>query len=446
MIELNFLKDKKIGVLGLGKTGCAAVESLNLSGSKVFCFDDNSPTSSDWSCVKNLDALIVSPGIKFSWPKMHNIVKEARNNLVPIYSDLDLFLMAVKNKTVIEKKIIAITGTNGKSTTTALIWHTLKECGYKVDVGGNFGVPVLSMDDNADIYVVEVSSYQLDLSFNPCFDISILLNITPDHLERHGGMFGYVAAKEKVFLDSDLCVISQDSSVLLEITKYLEQIHKNVVKISQYNSHIADVFWNNNELYDRRNNKIICGDTQILSGLHNQQNIAAAYAALKHIGVSDNDFADSLQSFCGLEHRQEILNTDLMNVKIINDSKATNAESTEQAFLRFLNDDILWIAGGIPKEGGISSLNKYFRYIKQAFLIGNAENEFYEILLKHGVICRKCTTLDVAVDAAINALQDYSNPVVLFSPACASFDQFKNFEDRGDRFKKIIKEYKNGAS
>lgn len=446
MIKLDFLKGKKVGVLGLGKTGSAAVESLNESGSDVFCFDDNSSASSDISSVKKLDALIVSPGIQFSWPKMHHIVKEARNNLVPIYSDLDVFFMAVKNNTSKAKKIIAVSGTNGKSTTTALIWHILKECGFKVDVGGNYGVPVLSMDSDADIYVIEVSSYQLDLSFNPCFDISILLNITPDHLERHGGMFGYIAAKEKVFLDSNLCVISQDSSVLLEITKYLEQIHRNVVKISQYNVPNADVHWHNNELYNKKDNKIICEMTNILSGEHNKQNIAAAYAALKQVGVKDNDFARKLQSFSGLAHRQEIVSADWLDFPIINDSKATNADATEQAFLRFFNDDILWIAGGISKEGGISSLNKYFRYIKQAFLIGSSEADFYDILSKNGVLCKRCTTLDIATETAIKEAKNYKKPVILFSPACASFDQFKNFEDRGDKFKQIVKGYKNGAS
>lgn len=437
MIQLPFIKDKTFAVLGLGKTGRSVVDALENSGNKVIIFDDKNCEFDGSAVLPKIDALIVSPGVAFSWPEMHPLVRYARANLIPVFSDLDLFFSAV------DKPVIGITGTNGKSTTTALIWHILKENGYNVDVGGNFGVPVLEMSNNADVYVIELSSYQLELSTNLNCYISVLLNITPDHLHRHGGMYGYVAAKEKIFLNSKINVISLDDDYCMKIYDFINKV--DTIKISGLNSKVADIGWVGDSLYDFKNKQFICSTTRYLEGTHNKQNIAAGYAALSKFGISINEFKKGLESFHGLEHRQEIVVNNAVNFLIINDSKATNADAVEQAFLRFKDLDILWIVGGRQKEGGILSLKKYFHLISKAFLIGESQEEFYELLQENKVKSQKCDILEVAVKEALLSAKEFNNPVILFSPACASFDQFKSFEERGELFKKYVEGFlKNG--
>lgn len=442
MISLPFMKGKNVVVLGLGKTGMSVVDSLAKSGCNVVAFDDKTAPYNGEE-LGDVDALVVSPGVPFCWPKMHPLVRAAKDKLIPVISDFDLF------SSVNTKPIIGITGTNGKSTVTALTGHILKENGYNVEVGGNFGNPILSLNENADIFVLELSSYQLELSANPKTSVAVLLNITPDHLHRHGGMAGYITAKQKIFSRCNFDVIGVDDEHSKIMSEFLKEIGHNVLQISGCSLEDGIIGWEENSLYDFSNSEkaFVCTTTECLEGNHNKQNIAATYAALKSFGLSKEQFLKGLSSFKGLEHRQEIVCKNISTVQIINDSKATNADAVEQAFLRFLNKEILWIAGGLPKEGGISSLQKYFGSIKKSFLIGQAENEFYDLLIKNNVDSEKCTELKNAVQKALSEADNLPNAVVLFSPACASFDQFKSFEERGRIFKEYVREFlENGVN
>ena len=442
MITLPFMKGKKVVVLGLGKTGRSVVDALTKSGCNVIAFDDKTVPYNGEE-LGNIDALVVSPGVPFFWPKIHPLVRAAKDKLIPVISDLDLF------SAVNTKPIIGITGTNGKSTVTALTGHILKENGYNVEVGGNFGNPILSLNENADVFVLELSSYQLELSVNPKINVAVSLNITPDHLHRHGGMAGYITAKQKIFSRSNFDVIGVDDEHSKIISEFLEEVGHKVLRISGNRLDDGIIGWGGDKLYDFSNSEkgFICSTTEYLEGNHNKQNIAATYAALKSFGLTKEQFLKGLNSFKGLEHRQEIVCKEIAPALVINDSKATNADAVEQAFLRFSDKNIIWIAGGLPKEGGISSLQKYFGSIKKAFLIGQAENEFYDLLVKNDVESEKCTELKIAVQKALSEAANSPNAVVLFSPACASFDQFKSFEERGRIFKEYVREFlENGVN
>lgn len=441
MITLKNLSGKTVAVIGFGKTGKATAKSLLASSAKVIVHDDLKISSeyqienlSDESTFKKyeFDYVVVSPGIHMLWPLPHPVVSFAKKYGVPIENEIDLFQ---KN---VNKKIISVTGTNGKSTTTALINHILNVCGKKSTIGGNFGLPALSLPNNKDFYVLELSSYQLE-SCNICgFDSAILLNITPDHLKRHGGMHGYIEAKQKVFANfknDSIAIVGVDDNYSAEIFAYMKSInHKNVVPIS--GSHVPDfgIGWSGNNLIDNRTNKIICDFVpESLQGNHNKQNIAAAYAACKNCGISNAEFRNAINSFQGLSHRQEFV-TEINGVKYVNDSKATNIESTKQALMRYEN--VIWILGGRPKDESIDLLKDYFRKIKSAFLIGEIANEWCEILKKYNVAAEVSGDLEIAVAASNKVAAN--GDIILLSPACASFDQFKSFEDRGDQFKKIV--------
>lgn len=444
MILLDNLKNKRIGVLGFGQTGKAIVDSLEASGAKIFLHDDNGINNAQYKkycadllnkeIIKPLDAIVISPGIHLFWPEPHKTVSLARKYGIELISDLDLF-----QKQQIEKKIIAITGTNGKSTTTALIEHIFKSAKKNSCIGGNFGPPILSLDSSCDFYVLELSSYQLEHANILGFDTSILLNITPDHLTRHGGMCGYISAKQKVFVKSRNSIIGIDDNHCAEIYNFLKEIGRsNIIPISGKCVPDFGIGWKNDYLVDNRLGKyeIICEKHQKLDGKHNRQNIAAAYAACVVNGLSKSDFITHLQSFECLTHRQEFVKC-INDVAYINDSKATNADSVEQALLRFNN--IFWILGGRPKEGGIFSLQKYFSKIKYAFLIGEAAEDWNNLLTSHNVRTEITFTLENAVKRAYEEAKKEKPEVVLLSPACASFDQFKSFEERGEKFKEFVR-------
>lgn len=365
------------------------------------------PETWDW---KRIDALVLSPGIPLTHPKPHHVVELAKKHNKKIICDIELLYLDNSDYS----RFIGITGTNGKSTTTALIGHILKEAGYDVAVGGNLGTPALTLGKHK-YYVLEMSSYQLDLIDKTRFDVAVWINISPDHIDRHGDIEGYVKAKKHIFKNgNETAIIGIDDPYSGAVADEI----KDVIRIS---------------------NKDKLGDFPRLPGEHNRQNINAAYQAAKAVGVSDAKILASIATFPGLEHRIEQV-AEINGVKFVNDSKATNADSTQHALAAFEN--IYWILGGVPKDGGISSLEKFFPRIKKAYLIGQATEEFAKTL-EGKVQYEKCGDMTNAVK---KAAADAKNGVVLLSPACASFDQFKNFEERGAFFKKLVLELGNGKT
>jgi UDP-N-acetylmuramoylalanine--D-glutamate ligase len=444
MILLDSYKNKKVCVVGLGKTGVTVVDSLKASGAHVVIYDDGGGSIAtdatilhdiDDNILHDLDAIVASPGIPLLWPKMHPMIRFARLRGIPVINDVDLFQQNVRGK---DSRLICITGTNGKSTTTAFIYHAMKSCGMRSAIGGNFGTPVLSLDVGCNFYVLELSSYQLESCNIFGFDTAVLLNVTPDHLSRHGGMHGYISSKQKIFAESSSAIIGVDDVYCVEIYEFLKHTNRpNVIPISGEKVPERGVGWRDNLLIDNRfgGEEIICGNNPNLDGNHNRQNIAASYAACVLHGMSKDEFSNALSSFHGLAHRQELI-AEIGGVQFVNDSKATNAQSVEQALMRF--DNIFWILGGRPKEDGVDSLIKYFHKIKRAFLIGEAAEEWHKLLQLNGVKSEISQTLNVAVNNAHEKSTGINNAVVLLSPACASFDQFKNFEERGEAFRKMV--------
>lgn len=457
MITLRNYQDKKLGVFGLGKAGIATVSSLLASGCDVFAWDDQEdsrrhfprnslfartqllePAKWPW---KELNALVLSPGVPLTHPQPHYTVGMAQAASVRIIGDIELFCEA--EHSVLK---IAITGTNGKSTTTSLIAHILKSAERKAEVGGNLGTPALSLQHigSDGCYVLELSSYQLDLVQKAHFNISLLLNITPDHIDRHGSMEGYVVAKTHIFDHQnrhDFAIINIDDDFSRSV--YVEQRQKSktkIIAVSCLNAIKQGVFIDKEGmLHDKIDPKnpaaIRVSDITNLTGRHNWQNAAFAYAACKAYGLATRDIEKGLRSYPGLRHRLQSVAT-IHGVRFINDSKATNADAASHALAPFSN--IYWIAGGKPKEGGIESLARYFDSIEHAFLIGEAEEKFAETL-DGKVAFTRCGNLANAFEAASKkAFADRKqNAVVLLSPACASFDQWKNFEERGDAFCKM---------
>jgi len=422
---MNLFKEKNIAVFGLGKAGLGAVNKLIENGAIVFAWDDNEssrgavelnattlsePSSWPW---KHIEYLILSPGI----PYTHNpypIIELAKSSGCKIICDIELLYLSSP-----ESIFVGITGTNGKSTTTALLYHICKGAGLKVEVGGNIGVAASSLPvlGEGGVYIMEMSSYQLDLLDKTKFNIAILLNITPDHIDRHGSMDGYIEAKKKIFdrqSDNDTAIIATDD----ENTKAIFSGLKAMKTISVSGADGVGV-----------------GELETLPGKHNRQNIAAAYAAAKELGIKSSETIKNIRSFSGLEHRLQYLG-EIDGVKFINDSKATNAEATSNALDSFKN--IYWIAGGIEKEGGITSLEKYFPNISRAFFIGSAANNFAKTV-DGKIEYKKCGTLEEAFKSAVEYAHQDSNSVILLSPAAASFDQFKNFEERGNFFCELVK-------
>lgn len=398
---------KTYGVFGLGKSGKATVDYLLAKGDAVFAWDDGEPARAGISCTPigewdwtKIDALVLSPGIPLTHPAPHPVVQLAHKHKKPIICDVEI--LWEDNQSA---KFIGITGTNGKSTTTALTAHILKEAGYNVAVGGNLGMAALTLGKH-EYYVIEMSSYQLDLINKTRFNVAVWLNISADHIDRHGDIEGYIKAKKNIFKNGNSTrIIGVDD---------------------EYSAKIAEEF---SGLKITRKNSL--GEFSNLPGEHNMQNINAAYEAAKAVGVKHKAAIKAIHNFGGLAHRIEFV-AEINGIKYINDSKATNADSTQWALKCF--DDIYWIIGGVPKEGGIESLAEFFPKIKKAYLIGQATNEFARTL-EGKVDFEKCGDLQNAV---AHAAQDAKSGVILLSPACASFDQFKNYEHRGDEFKKIV--------
>ncbi len=449
MIPVTTLAGKKVALFGLGGSGFATARALKLGGADVTAWDDNPDSVTkaaaegihtadlrtiDWS-VQSL--FVLSPGVPLTHPKPHWTVDLARAAGVDIVGDVELFVRE-RRAHAPDCPFIAITGTNGKSTTTALIAHILKSSGRDTQLGGNIGTAVLTLEPPkaGRFYVVECSSYQIDLAptLNP--SAGILLNLTPDHLDRHGTMQHYADVKERLVAGSDVAVIGVDDSYCEIIADRVERAGGKVIRISKRLTLADGIYAEGTKLIRAAGaamNPIADLDgIQTLRGSHNAQNAAAAVAACLAVGVSEDEIRAGLASFPGLKHRMQPVGR-RGNVVFVNDSKATNADAAAPALSSY--DRIYWIAGGLPKAGGITSLTGFFPRIAKAYLIGEAAAEF-AATLGEAVPYEISGTLERAVaHAAADAEKDESGPLaVMLSPACASFDQYKNFEVRGDAF------------
>ena len=451
MIVVDSFRGRPVGVLGLAKSGRAAAQALAAGGAEVLAWDDNAKvrealesqvplhdlTAADW---REIPALVLSPGIPHSFPEPHPAVVGARKAGAEIIGDLELLARAQP-----DARYIGITGTNGKSTTTALIGHILATAGRRVEVGGNLGTPALSFAPlgRDGTYVIEASSFQLELVTSLAFDIAVLLNITPDHLDRHGDMAGYVAAKRHIFARQDgkaAAIIGVDDAICRDLCEELHRGPARVVPISVLQPVAGGVYVDQGWLVDATGavptRVLDLALAERLPGAHNWQNACAAYAAARACGIEAGTATAAICSFPGLAHRQELVGT-IDGIRYINDSKATNADATEKALLCY--PAIYWIAGGLPKAGGITPLAPYFGRLRHTFLIGRATEEFAETL-DGSVPFTRCGDLATAVTAASEKARRDGVPgaVVLLSPACASYDQFKNFEERGDTFRHLV--------
>jgi UDP-N-acetylmuramoylalanine--D-glutamate ligase len=458
MIPAHSMKDKTVALFGLGGSGIATAQAIIAGGAKVIAWDDNPDSVAraqnagvmtadlrnvDW---KQFYSFVLSPGVPLTHPRPHWSVDLARAAGVEIIGDIELFVrernLALGDAPDAEIPFIAITGTNGKSTTTALIAHIVRSSGRDVQLGGNIGTAVMTLDplESGRVYVVECSSYQIDLapSINPT--AGILLNLTPDHLDRHGTMQHYAEIKERLVAGSQTAIIGVDDSFCAAIADRLERAGKHVARLSKRMPIVEGYFADGSELFYAHGGvktKIASLDEiGSLRGEHNAQNALAAFAACRAAGLSAEEINAGLKTFPGLAHRMEQV-AKLGSALFVNDSKATNAEAAAPALSSFQR--IYWIAGGLPKEGGIASLAGFFPRIAKAYLIGEAAPQF-AATLGDAAPYEISGTIDIAVQhAALDASRDgASEPVVLLSPACASFDQFQNFEKRGEAFRSAV--------
>jgi len=454
MIPVTTFAGKKVAVFGLGKSGLLAARALAEGGAEVVGFDDNAKSVAeaqsagiktqnlrelDWSAVA---ALVLAPGVPLTHPTPHWSVSLARKAGVEVIGDIELFCRE-RAKFGADCPLVAITGTNGKSTTTALTAHVLKSAGRDVQMGGNIGVPVLAPFAPGRVYVLEISSYQIDLAPSLHATVGILLNVSEDHLDRHGSMDSYAALKARLPANVEpggTAVIGVDDRYTRAAAERIARAGKTVVRVSVM-APLRDGYYVDSSA-------IMCavgGQAQpvaqlagigSLRGAHNAQNAACAIAACVALGLDLAAIQKGLASFPGLAHRMQPIGRK-GKVLFVNDSKATNADSAARALASF--NDIYWIAGGRAKTGGIAGLAEFFSRIAKAYLIGEAAQEF-ATTLDGKVAYEIANALPAAVAAAARDAEssDAKEPVVLLSPACASFDQYPNFEVRGQAFTDLV--------
>jgi len=459
MIAITSFSGKHVALFGLGASGLSTALALVEGGCKVTCWDDaparlveakrkklivEDLSKVDWS---EFDALILAPGVPLTHPLPHWTVDKARDAGIEVIGDVELFFRE-RRKVCPEAPVVAITGTNGKSTTTALIAHLLKSAGLDTQMGGNIGVPLLELEPfHAERhYVIECSSYQIDLA--PSLDptIGIHMNLSTDHLDRHGSLENYAAIKERLVAGAKVAIVGVDDSLSTQIADRLELARKPVCRISGafelpdgVYAHQGKLF----EAYDGAQRKVgILDGIDSLRGDHNGQNAAAAFAALRVLKVDEAEILKGMADFPGLHHRMEVVGRS-GRLLFVNDSKATNADAAARALSSF--DRIYWIAGGLPKEGGIASLDLYWPRVARAYLIGEAAEEFGKTLKGHVDYTLSGTLEKAVVQATSDARADAADEVaVLLSPACASFDQYANFELRGSAFSEAVRNLLNG--
>ncbi len=453
MILVTAFAGRKVALFGLGGSGLATAVALKAGGAEVVAWDDNPKSVAradangiattdlrrvDWS---SLSAFVLSPGVPLTHPKPHWSVDLAHAAGVEIIGDIELFCRERARRSP-GAPFIAITGTNGKSTTTALTAHILAAAGRDTQMGGNIGKAILTLEPPASdrVHVVECSSYQIDLAPSLGPSAGVLLNLTPDHLDRHGTMQHYSAVKERLVAGSDTAIIAVDDSHCAQIADRVERAGRHVVRLSKRLPLAEGYFADGVLLMEAKAGKTrkVASLEGIgsLRGQHNAQNALAALAACRAVGLDPDAIQRGLSCFPGLAHRMEQVGT-VSRVLFVNDSKATNAEAAAPALSSFPR--VHWILGGLPKEGGIASLAGFFPRVAKAYLIGEAAPAF-AATLGEAAPYEISGTIDAAVaSAARDALaSDDPHPVVLLSPACASFDQFRNFEDRGDAFRAAV--------
>jgi UDP-N-acetylmuramoylalanine--D-glutamate ligase len=457
MIAATTFRGRSVAVFGLGVSGLAACRALLAGGASAIAGDDNAAScaaaaaaglpvanlaDADWS---GFATLVLAPGIPLTHPQPHWAVRKARAAGLDIIGDVELFSRE-RASTCPDAPFVAITGTNGKSTTTALLAHLLRGAGKDVAMGGNIGAAILDLAPPAAdrIHVVELSSFQIELTPSLQPTLGIVLNISPDHLDRHGTMEAYAALKARVANAAARPIVGEDDDWCREIGERLRLAARTWVDVLSARSRVPHGWYaEGTRLISRAPWTGPLGAFADLAGLsalrgrHNLQNALAASAAALALGASADQIAAGLRSFPGLPHRLEEIGRS-GGTLFINDSKATNADSTATALAAF-EGDIFWIAGGKPKQGGISGLTAYFPRIRKAYLIGEASAEF-AATLEGKVAFEQCGTLEraVATVAGDAAASGAPEPVVLLSPACASYDQFKNFEVRGDTFRALV--------
>lgn len=456
MIPVTTFGGRRVAVFGLGGSGLASCHALKAGGADVVAGDDSAEKLAeaaragfatanlrdiDW---KGFAALVLTPGVPLTHPVPHWSVLKARDAGVEVIGDIELFCRE-RRAHAPNAPLIAITGTNGKSTTTALIAHLIREAGYDTQLGGNIGTAILSLERPraGRVHVVEVSSYQIDLAPSLDPSVGILINLSEDHIDRHGTMASYAAVKERLVAGvqpDGTAVIGVDDEWCQAIADRVEQAGRRVVRISVRRPLADGLYAEGERLLEASTAARIeiahLGGIGSLRGLHNAQNAACASAAARALGLAPDVIQKGLRSFPGLAHRMEQVGR-RNGVLFINDSKGTNADAAARALASF--DDIYWIAGGKPKAGGITSLAEFFPRIRKAYLIGEAAADFAATLGSR-VAHEMSGTLDVAVRQAAQDAEASGRraPVVLLSPACASFDQFPNFEKRGAHFRDLV--------
>jgi UDP-N-acetylmuramoylalanine--D-glutamate ligase len=455
MIRCTTFAGRKVAIFGLARSGIATGSALVAGGADVVCWDDGEAgraaarqaglplvdlAAADW---RQFAALVLAPGVPLTHPEPHWTVRKARGAGIEIIGDIELFFRE-RAKVAPGSPVVAVTGTNGKSTTTALIAHILRAAGRDVQMGGNIGTAILLLEPPARerFHVIEMSSFQIDLTPSLAPTVGVMLNISPDHLDRHGTLEAYAAIKARLAMAADVSFVGIDDDVSRGIE--VSRLNTGLPHFPVSQEAFAWGFYADGAEVCFRD---LGGDTAeriadlsgiaTLRGSHNAQNAAAAVGVASWFRVPADVIAGALKTFPGLPHRLEEVGR-IGRALFINDSKATNADSTEKALASFAGD-IFWIAGGLPKEGGIAPLARYFPRIARAYLIGEAADQF-AATLDGTVAFERSGTLETAVEHAARdaALSGASEPVVLLSPACASYDQFKSFEHRGDRFRELV--------
>jgi UDP-N-acetylmuramoylalanine--D-glutamate ligase len=461
MILLPAMRGKTVAVLGLGLSGRSTCRALQASGARVWAWDDDAARRAEaaepgvtlvdlaicnWT---RIDRLVPSPGIPLHHPRPHPLVRRARDVGVEIAGDIELLVESRPRQ-----RIVGITGTNGKSTTTALIGTLLQSAGVAAQVGGNIGLPVLDLlpKPGEDIYVLELSSYQLELTERLSCNVAVILNVSPDHLDRHGGISGYVRAKQRILRNqkaSDWAVIGVDDEHGEALFEQLTAAgRRRVLPIGVGRSLARGVYVVDGRLHDTlglpdgpdASSAAPVADLSAITslrGAHNWQNAAAAYAAVRALGVDARTAAAGLRRFQGLAHRLELVATQ-DGVQFVNDSKATNPAAAARALASF--ERIHWIAGGRPKEGGLDPVLPWLDRVRHAYLIGEAAADFEQRLAPRVPCTRSGDLASAVAQAAAAARAEGDGAVVLLAPACASFDQFRNFEARGDAFRALVGE------
>jgi len=457
MIPITVFSGRKVAVFGLGKSGLLSAGALIKGGAEVVVYDDNEKMRADAASagldVRNLAeldwsqiaALVLAPGVPLTHPTPHWTVELAHKAGVEVIGDIELFCRE-RATSGAHCPLIAITGTNGKSTTTALIAHLVESAGRDAQMGGNIGVPVLALQPFADnrVYVLEVSSYQIDLAPSLRATVGVLLNVSEDHLDRHGTMENYAALKTLLPASVEkggTAVIDVDDRWTRSGADRIERAGRKVVRVS-VEGPLRDGYYAEGTRIMQASGGKAHAVAQLagvgsLRGRHNAQNAACAIAACVAIGIDLPSIQKGLVTFPGLAHRMQQVGRKGA-VLYVNDSKATNADSAAKALGSF--HDIFWIAGGKPKTGGIASLAGFFPRIRKAYLIGEAAAAFAQTLdgkVDYEIVGVMSAAVDAATrDAEASGLKE---PVVLLSPACASFDQYPNFEVRGKAFTDLVR-------